>query len=122
MRRDGSKPLGDRVRLLHMLDAARQALQFADGRDRQDLDDDAMLRRALKDCVQEIGEAAANVGEPGRARAAQLPWPKIVGMRHRMVHVYYDINCDALWEVVVRELNPLIVALVSALKDWPEDV
>lgn len=80
-----------------------------------------MLRRALKDCVQEIGEAAANVSEAGRARTSILPWPKIVGMRHRMIHVYYDINCDALWAVVDRELQPLIDELETALENWPEE-
>ncbi|MCA9289280.1 MAG: DUF86 domain-containing protein [Phycisphaerales bacterium] len=117
-RRDGSRPLDDRVRMQHMLDAARQAVSFIDGRERPHLDSDPMLRRALKDCIQEIGEAAARITEPSRARAPDLPWKQVVGMRHRIVHVYYDIDCNALWEVAVRDLPVLIDALSGAIDAW----
>jgi uncharacterized protein with HEPN domain len=100
-----------------MLDAAEQAMGFVRGRQRSDLDTDPMLRRALKDCVQEIGEAAANVGDESRARVPHLPWAQIVGMRYRIVHVYYDIDANALWEVAIRDLPALHDSLVRALQD-----
>lgn len=78
-----------------------------------------MLRRALKDCIQEIGEAATKVSDDSRSRAPNVPWRQIVGMRHRIVHVYYDIDTNALWEVAVNHLTPLITALESALASWP---
>lgn len=84
----------DRVPLLHMLDAGRDALQFSAGRHRADLDADPMYRRAVLHCIQEIGEAAVRVTEPTRAQVPELPWKQIVGMRHRMVHVYFAINLD----------------------------
>ncbi len=40
-------------------------------------------------------------------------------MRHRIVHVYYDIDKQAVWSVVSRYLEPLIEALESALSEWP---
>jgi len=119
-RKDGSRPLSDRIRMQHMLDAARQAIEFTADRQRLDLDTDAMLRRAVKDCVQEIGEAAARVTDAGRARAPGLPWNQIVGMRHRIVHVYYDIDTDALWEVVDRDLPELAKQLDEAIASWSE--
>ncbi len=118
-RKDGARPLDDRIRMQHMLDASRQAMEFVSGRERKDLEDDPMLRRAVKDCVQEIGEAAARVTDAGRARVPDLPWTQIVGMRHRIVHVYYAIDTDALWEVVERDLPILTSLLESALLRWP---
>jgi len=112
--------LDDRIRCLHMLDAARQAVGFVKGRQRSDLDTDHMLRRAVKDCVQEIGEAAARVSDEGRARAPGLPWAKIVGMRHILVHVYHDLDADAIWRVVVEHLPAMIAELEAALEAWPE--
>jgi hypothetical protein len=70
-------PSADRIRLLHMLDAARQPLQFSAGRDRQSLDTDLMYRRAVINCIQEIGEAAVRVSDPTRALIPQLPWQQI---------------------------------------------
>ena len=65
---DRARPISDRIRLVHMLEAAEQAASFITNRKRADLDTDAMLRRALKDCIQEIGEAAAKVTELVRSQ------------------------------------------------------
>jgi len=76
-----------------------------------------MFRRALIHCIQEIGEAAVRVSESTRARTTQIPWNQIVGMRHRLVHVYFDINLDLVWEVVAKNLPALVQTLDSLLKD-----
>jgi len=62
----------DRERLQHMLDAAMDVRLFVMGRTRRDLDTDAMLRRAMVNALQTIGEAAARVTEVGRARVPSL--------------------------------------------------
>lgn len=123
-RSDESGRPDDRIRLLHMLEAGlleagRQAISFVAGRLRGDLDSDPMLRRALKDCIQEIGEAASRVSADSRERVPQLPWNQMVGMRHRIVHVYYDIDSNALWEVATRDLPVLVDLLESAIEGWP---
>jgi uncharacterized protein with HEPN domain len=102
-----------------LLEAGRQAISFVAGRLRGDLDSDPMLRRALKDCIQEIGEAASRVSADSRERVPQLPWNQMVGMRHRIVHVYYDIDSNALWEVATRDLPVLVDLLESAIEGWP---
>jgi uncharacterized protein with HEPN domain len=105
----------DQTRLRHMLEAARDALQFSVGRSREDLDSDVMYRRAIVHCIQEIGEAAVRVTQPTRAIAPELPWNQIVGMRHRLVHVYFAINLDLVWEVIAMDLPPLVDALARVL-------
>ncbi len=49
----------DRIRIQHMMDAARQAIGFAQGKSRKSLDTDPMLARALMHAILEIGEAAS---------------------------------------------------------------
>lgn len=78
-----------------------------------------MLRRALVHCIQEIGEAAAKVTQAGRDRSPNLPWAKMVGMRHILVHVYHDLDLDAIWNVAAKELERLLAALGEALRDGP---
>ena len=116
-----SRPTGpdDRIRMQHMIDAARQAAQFVVGRTRDDLDVDAMLSRALMHAVLEIGEAAARTSDEGRQRAPEVPWGQIVAMRHVLVHVYWGVDFDRLWKTVVEELPLLVVQLDAALTDWP---
>lgn len=62
MRRD------DRIRLQHMLDAAHETLDFAQGRSREDLDQDRLLVLDLVKAIEIIGEAAYQTSEDARAR------------------------------------------------------
>ena len=105
----------DIVRLKHMRDAAREALNFSAGRDRTMLDTDAMFRRAVVSCIQEIGEAAVRVSLEARALLPDVPWRQIVDMRNRLVHVYFNVDPDLVWEVVARDLAPLLDSLDRAL-------
>jgi uncharacterized protein with HEPN domain len=110
-----AKPIEDRDRLRHMLEAATDAVSFIQGRTRPDLDHDRMLLHALVHCVQVIGEAAARTSELQRQQFPNLPWPKMVGMRHILVHAYFEVDADAVWRVVAENLPELIRQLQLAL-------
>ncbi len=108
-----------RIRLRHMLDAAREAMTFVHGRRREDLDRDRLLVLGLVKGIGILGEAAYQVSPNTRNRVPDIPWEDIIGMRHRLVHAYFDINLDILWRTVQSDLPPLIVALEEALKrNW----
>ena len=104
-------PKADRVRLRHMLEAGREALSFAQGYTRQDLDRNRMLTLALVRCIEIVGEAAARVTQDTRARYASIPWTDIVGARNWLIHAYFDINLDRLWDTITDDLPKLIVEL-----------
>ncbi len=110
-----SLPEQDAVRLRHMLDAAEQALQFCGGRRREDLASDVMLRFALVHAITVVGEAAAKVSIPTRDALPDIRWASIVGMRNRLVHAYFDIDIDVLWQSVNERLPPLAEQLRAAL-------
>ena len=59
-------PDQDRIRMQHMLDACREAMHFAEGRTRKDLDDDRMLSFALIRAIEVTGEAAGKVTAESR--------------------------------------------------------
>ncbi|NQU25614.1 MAG: DUF86 domain-containing protein [Candidatus Nealsonbacteria bacterium] len=101
----------DTTRLRHMFDAAKEAVSFVADKQRADLDDDRQLVLALTKCIEIIGEAASRIGEEARDRWPDIPWPQITGMRNRLIHAYYSIDLDILWDTVVTNLPPLIVAL-----------
>ncbi|NEV64391.1 HepT-like ribonuclease domain-containing protein [Thiorhodococcus minor] len=105
----------DLWRIEHMIEAAEQALAFVKGRERADLDSDAMLCLALTRAVEIVGEAAAQVTDAGRAELADVPWAQIVGMRNRLVHAYFDIDRTILWDTVRLALPPLIAQLKAAV-------
>jgi uncharacterized protein with HEPN domain len=99
-----------------MLDASREAMGYADGRSRGDLDTDTMLARALVKCIEIVGEAAARTSEETRGQAAAIPWAQINGMRNRLIHAYFDINLDQVWGTVVDDLPAIARALEAILE------
>jgi uncharacterized protein with HEPN domain len=101
----------DRIRLRHMLQAAQEAVGFARGCSRLNLDTDRKLVLALVKAIEIVGEAAAQVSLEAQNEIPDLPWRDIIGMRNRLVHAYFDINLDILWNTVEQDLPPLISAL-----------
>jgi len=67
--------------------------------------------------IEIIGEAANQVSEEARTQFPDIPWADITGMRHRLVHAYFDINLEILWRTVQQDLPPLLVALEKALDE-----
>jgi len=107
----------DVIRLRHMLGAARKACEFAEGQTRRALDGESVLSYALVRCLEIVGEAAAQVSPEGRGHCPGLPWPMIVGMRNRLIHAYFDINLDRVWETITEDLPALIAELERVLAE-----
>ncbi|WP_449417037.1 HepT-like ribonuclease domain-containing protein [Phormidium nigroviride] len=103
--------IDNETRLRHMLDAAKEAISFAENRTRSDLDTDRMLTLSLVKSLEIIGEAAANITRERQAELPQLPWPQIIGMRNRLIHGYFDIKLDVVWKTLTDDLPPLIAEL-----------
>jgi len=103
----------DHLRLRHMLDAAREAQGFVADRTRADLSTDRQLTMSVVGCLLIVGEAASQVSPECRAEMPALEWRKIVGMRNRLIHGYFDWNLSIIWKTV-REDLPLLVAEVEA--------
>lgn len=101
----------DHIYVGHMLDMARKAIEKTRGKNRFEFDQDENLRITLLHLVQVIGEAARRVSPAFREGHPEVPWPKIVGMRHRVVHDYMHVDYEAVWEVVTINLPPLIAQL-----------
>ena len=103
------------VRLQHMLDHAKEAVEMARGRTRADLDEDRLLNLALVRLLEIVGEAANRVPKKECIRYPGIPWPEIIGLRNRLVHGYDEVDFDILWEIIIRDLPPLIEAVETIL-------
>ncbi len=110
----------DAIRLRHILDAASEALSFSTGKSREDLEADRKLSLSLVKEIEIIGEAASKVGETTKAALPRLPWGQMVSMRNRLVHAYFDVDHEIVWNTVVQELPPLIAEIRAALEAEPQ--
>ena len=98
----------DALRLRHMLDYSREAVELVRGRSRPDLDRDRLLELALVRLIEVVGEAASRVSPQAQAQYPQVPWALIAGMRNRLVHGYDTIDHDVLWRTLTDDLPALI--------------
>ena len=74
-----------------------------------------MLTLALLKSLEIIGEAANGVSSVIQNRYPGIPWRDIIGMRNRLVHVYFDVDLDLVWDTIRTDLPPLIVELERVL-------
>ena len=109
-------PRDDDQFLADMLSAAEVSLGFANSRARTDLDRDLMFGYAVVKAVEIIGEAASQISDETKSRYPLVRWRAIAAMRNRLVHVYYDINYDIVWDAVNVDV-PVLIGLLSPLSD-----
>ena len=64
-----------------------------------------------------VGEAAWEISETVRANHPEIPWQKMTGMRHRLIHGCFSVNRDLVWATVTRELPPMLKQLPGLLKE-----
>ncbi len=108
-------PKSDWVYLGHMLDMCQKGLDIATGKSRSEYDNNDTLKLALTHVIQVIGEAAEHVSDEFKETHPQIPWHEIIGMRHRIVHDYMNVDEDVVWAVVKNDLPSLADVLKQTL-------
>jgi len=89
----------DAERLVDILEAAGKiAAKVVDGR--AAFDKDEYVQLALVHLVQIIGEAAARLSDDVTEAHPEVPWRRVVGMRNRVVHGYFEVDPETLWVAV----------------------
>ncbi|HXG12660.1 MAG TPA: DUF86 domain-containing protein [Gemmataceae bacterium] len=107
----------DRFCLLHIRDAALRVLDYTrDGQDAFMTDtrtQDAVIRN-----IEIIGEATKSLSEGLKSSHPDIPWKRIAGMRDTLIHRYFGVKLDLVWQVVERDLPDFlkrVEAMLSAL-------
>lgn len=90
-----------------MLDACIEIQEFTKDISRSKFTENRMLVLAVLKDLELVGEAASRIDQKFRALHSQIPWKAIVSMRNRLIHSYFDINLDIVWQTVVNEVPQL---------------
>jgi len=108
-------------RLRDILEAIAAIERHQDG-DKTAFEHDELLQAWFLRHLQIIGEAARALPMEVRTMAPDIAWPKIIGMRNVLVHGYFDIDTDIVWEAVshdVADLKPMILSLLGRFESGP---
>ena len=105
-----NKP-GDKQRLEHILDAIKEIQSYTEGVDLPAFLANSMMRFASIKQIEIIGEAAAYISEEIKRQFTEVEWQQIIGMRHILVHEYFGIDSQLIWQVIIRDLPELKKAI-----------
>jgi uncharacterized protein with HEPN domain len=105
----------DRERLLDILEAIERInRQTALGRAR--FEEDEVVQTAVVRWIEIVGEAVRGLSNELREAHPEIPWRQIVAMRNIVVHVYFELDADAVWLAIEQDL-PKLEAKVRELLD-----
>lgn len=104
-----------RALLEDMLDRIGRIERYVAGFDRAAFLRDEKTSDSVVRSLEVIGEAASRLPAEFRERHAHIPWGRIIGLRHRVVHAYFDVDLELVWHIVNGELPNLKTQLQSLL-------
>jgi uncharacterized protein with HEPN domain len=99
-----------RDRFLDMLEAISRIEKYAP-RGRRAFEEDELVQTFVIHNLQVLGEAAFKLPENVRDQWPQVPWAKILGMRHILVHDYFKLDTDIVWAAIEKDLPDLKATL-----------
>jgi len=105
----------DKIRIQHMIDAAEEALSFVAEINEKDFFNNRLLILSIIKEIEIIGEAASKVSVKTKNEFSNIPWQDIVGMRNRLIHGYFEVNVQLVWNTLKRNLPTLINLLQKSI-------
>jgi uncharacterized protein with HEPN domain len=108
-------PRDERVYLRHIADAISRINDYVAGVSERQFRERQIVQSAVIRELEVIGEAARNLSEQFRSDHPEVGWLDIVAMRNRLIHAYFDVDLNVVWEVVRDDLPGLDAFVRRAL-------
>ncbi len=100
--------------LQHILSEADYLINRSGGVSRAEFMRDETLRRAFVRSLEVIGEAAKQVPDELRSKYGHVEWRAMAGMRDRLIHGYFGVDYDIVWDVVINKV-PIVRQQVAII-------
>lgn len=108
----------DKARLEHILSAIGRVMRYADGKSFDDFVKDDMMYYAIVKNIEIMGEASNMLTVEFRENHPDTPWKLVNGMRNYIVHEYFQVDNQVVWDVVTNDLPILKEQIENYLKEF----
>ena len=99
------REIGDYIE--DILEAMSNVVEFTKGMSYEEFVKDTKTVYAVIRALEIVGEAAKNIPEDVRKKYPDIPWRSMVGMRDKLIHAYFGVKLERVWEVVKRDIPNL---------------
>lgn len=110
-------PRDYKVFLEDVLEAIANIAEFVGPMSRGEFDADKKTLHAVVRNLEVIGEAIKSVPGEVRVQHPQVPWQRIAGLRDILIHHYFEIDIDIVWDIIQNKLPELKSQIDGILKD-----
>lgn len=107
----------DSVYLHHILDEISFLIKESDNIDLGSFLEDETLKRAFARSLEIMGEAVKNLSEALRKKHPDVEWGKIAGLRDKLIHHYFGVDWDLIWDIIRNKLPAFKTKLEITLKE-----
>jgi uncharacterized protein with HEPN domain len=105
----------DRIRIQHIIDASNEVMHFTENVSKEEFFKNRMMILSVIKEIEIIGEAASKLSEVVKINNPDIPWRDIIGMRNRLIHGYFDVNVELVWNTVKYNI-PYLLSLIQKIK------
>jgi len=98
-------------------EAIRRVVEYTAGMTYQAFLEDTKTQDAVVRNLEIIGEATKSLSKNLRERYPKVPWKSMAGVRDRLIHHYFGVNLDIVWQIVVGELPKVASQLEEILRE-----
>lgn len=105
--------------LKHIQEETMFILQQTVGKSKEAVFEDAVLSRAIVRSLEIIGEASRKIDTSFKEKHPQVEWKKMAGTRDRLIHDYFGVDYDIIWDIIKSKLPTLQQNISELLKDTP---
>jgi uncharacterized protein with HEPN domain len=96
--------IGDKERLGHILDAIAEIESYTTNVEFKNFLTNSMMRFASIKQIEIIGEAANYITPETKALFSDIEWKQIIGMRHILIHEYFGVDANLVWQVIISDI------------------
>lgn len=90
-----------------ILEAIQNIQQYTENLSFEDIRKSKMVRDAVIRNLEIIGEAVKNIPDEIKSKYPEIAWRKVAGLRDRLIHRYFEVDFEILWDVITAELPDL---------------